>query len=440
VAAYRGRLFVGLTVLVGWLLTAWPAHAIPAFARRYETSCSTCHTQFPNLNAFGEAFRRNGYQFPGGADAEQIKQTPLTLVSDARRALFPHSDWPTDLARFPPLALVLNGVVPIYPDAATRPPGAKTLSFDDMFAQAQLFLGARAGDHVAVFAGIDLNSDADVEFERGFIVFSDLIPAAGAGGLLNVRIGQFEPQIFSFSDYRRIGGPTYQILEEPLAPAQFSLEPYVRGIDLSGTIAGRFEWNAAWVQGEEESNYEGSRVPQAPKDGYAHIVTRFGGPRLDGIEPGSGAPGASPRGDSSVDLGAFVYAGDHDVETDPDGDAPVQRDFVLKVGGDALARLGNVSALFALAYERHDYQLDPTLTRFQSLGEVTWRPYPWLALVARGEGEAGSSGTTRRFVPIVSAHPRINLKFQTYAIIEDVKSAGAAYHVDEIDVGASYAF
>ena len=53
--------FIALTI------TFWsvPAKAIPAFARKYQTSCTTCHTAFPKLNPFGEAFRRNNYRFPG---------------------------------------------------------------------------------------------------------------------------------------------------------------------------------------------------------------------------------------------------------------------------------------------------------------------------------------------------------------------------------------
>ena len=46
------------------LFDASRAQAIPAFARRYEKSCQTCHTVYPALTPFGEAFRRNGYRFP----------------------------------------------------------------------------------------------------------------------------------------------------------------------------------------------------------------------------------------------------------------------------------------------------------------------------------------------------------------------------------------
>lgn len=38
--------------------TAW---AIPSFARQTKLACNACHTQFPELNAFGREFKLNGY-------------------------------------------------------------------------------------------------------------------------------------------------------------------------------------------------------------------------------------------------------------------------------------------------------------------------------------------------------------------------------------------
>ena len=40
--------------------TAW---AIPAFARKYRVSCQQCHSPVPRLNAFGEMFAANGFEF-----------------------------------------------------------------------------------------------------------------------------------------------------------------------------------------------------------------------------------------------------------------------------------------------------------------------------------------------------------------------------------------
>lgn len=56
--------FIAIFLLIGYLATFVPkASAIPAFARKYDTSCNTCHVSgFPKLNDFGNRFRDNGYQ------------------------------------------------------------------------------------------------------------------------------------------------------------------------------------------------------------------------------------------------------------------------------------------------------------------------------------------------------------------------------------------
>ena len=53
--------------------------AVPAFARKYGTSCFTCHSGFPNRNAFGEAFKNNGYRWPGGEEEDHTKQEQVKM-------------------------------------------------------------------------------------------------------------------------------------------------------------------------------------------------------------------------------------------------------------------------------------------------------------------------------------------------------------------------
>lgn len=45
-------------------LTATSANAIPAFARKYQTNCNSCHTAYPILNNAGRKFKEAGYRFP----------------------------------------------------------------------------------------------------------------------------------------------------------------------------------------------------------------------------------------------------------------------------------------------------------------------------------------------------------------------------------------
>ena len=75
-------------------LAAGVAEAIPAFARKYETSCSTCHLAIQQRNAFGEAFRKNGYKMPEGED-ELVKREKVSLGAPAWKEEFPRSIWPS---------------------------------------------------------------------------------------------------------------------------------------------------------------------------------------------------------------------------------------------------------------------------------------------------------------------------------------------------------
>ena len=96
------------------------SYSIPAFARKYKTSCATCHNGYPKLNAFGEAFRRSGYQFPGGTDPEFIKEEPVSLGAEGNKKAFPDAIWPGSLPGSSPLSLFLNGEVDYNPKVDPR--------------------------------------------------------------------------------------------------------------------------------------------------------------------------------------------------------------------------------------------------------------------------------------------------------------------------------
>jgi len=58
--------------------------AIPSFARQTNMSCSSCHTMFPELNAFGRLFKLNGYTLTGIQTVQSTDQNGnqnLNLVS-----------------------------------------------------------------------------------------------------------------------------------------------------------------------------------------------------------------------------------------------------------------------------------------------------------------------------------------------------------------------
>ena len=117
---------LAITAVVFFLFLAIPrtASAIPAFARKYGTSCTTCHTIYPKLNPFGEAFRRNGFRFPG-TDSDVVKQTPVALGADAYKKVFPDAVWPGMLPPSVPLSLGFNGQVVFHPSSTSGGGAAK---------------------------------------------------------------------------------------------------------------------------------------------------------------------------------------------------------------------------------------------------------------------------------------------------------------------------
>jgi len=60
----RPILLVASIFVATILISATDAQAIPAFARKYNLACNTCHTLFPQLNRFGRDFRDNGFRTP----------------------------------------------------------------------------------------------------------------------------------------------------------------------------------------------------------------------------------------------------------------------------------------------------------------------------------------------------------------------------------------
>lgn len=91
----------------GTLLPA-DAEAIPAFARRYKLSCTTCHTPFPRLKEFGNEFAGNGFYIPeeerdrdyvsAGDDLMHLNRDfPLAVRFDAFATYEEDADVTTDL-------------------------------------------------------------------------------------------------------------------------------------------------------------------------------------------------------------------------------------------------------------------------------------------------------------------------------------------------------
>lgn len=94
------------TALAALATVAGDAQAIPAFARKYQFSCTTCHAPFPRLKPFGEEFAARGFRMEAG-------QEPT-------RAFFDVGDPLLTLPRDLPLAARMEGYLSWKEDSAAE--------------------------------------------------------------------------------------------------------------------------------------------------------------------------------------------------------------------------------------------------------------------------------------------------------------------------------
>lgn len=112
----RLGLAVVFTAVVSFI-SSTSAYAIPAFSKKYEIACVSCHDTTPKLNEFGEKFKINGWQMPDSEDGgETAKLSPSqNLFLDIGKAN-------------PPISLILEGGITLM-QAGNGESGDKNSSF-----------------------------------------------------------------------------------------------------------------------------------------------------------------------------------------------------------------------------------------------------------------------------------------------------------------------
>src|SRR5215469_1111194 len=205
------------------LLLFCPAasHAIPAFARQYQTSCTTCHSDFPKLNDFGKAFKDAGFKFP--ADNETfLKVPPILLGAPAQRDLFPHAIWPGTIPGILPVGLRMNtffqktsanrGNFDALTPAGTVPAFIPKTDFNTGFFS--IFTAGDFGGDIAFWVDDDISvsgQNANGSLGDGYLKFINFGQAFKLPrNSLALRVGRFELDL-PFTQARSINISPYDI-------------------------------------------------------------------------------------------------------------------------------------------------------------------------------------------------------------------------------------
>ncbi len=404
-------LFVLSVALGVALLAPRASEAIPAFARKYETSCQTCHTVFPKLNAFGTAFRLNGYRMPKETE-EMVKEKQVSLGAPAYKKLWPQSIWPGAIPSHVPLAVNVK-LADVNTSSLNEDGTTSKVENDFQFPQEiNLFAGGTLGDHVSYLGeltfGVNPDHSVSTEVEHAHIAFDS--PFASEN-LFHFKIGKFTPgvadvfqemwittdaAIDSVFNYNPIGlnGGTGLGADE-MTPSPISFPALVEGIEVYGIVKHRLMYTAGVANGIPLPDQFGNNS----KDFYGRLDYKIGGMGLDGDMGGKEAPDKNWR-DDSLRLGVFAYrgnAGGVDFPlTDPVGAAiNVQDDHFVRTGFFASAYWRDLNVFGAYEHGKDTLnQFDGTTGDLLAANEPTYDSwfvqadyviYPWLHGAARYE-------------------------------------------------------
>ena len=412
--------------LVALLAAPRSALAIPAFARKYDTSCQTCHAPFPKLSPFGEAFRRNGYRFPAGEDEDAAKEATTSLGQEAHKKVFPNEVWPASIPSGIPLAAIVAGRVDLDPTPATD--ADPEVSFGSLAGNFGLRLATAFDDTFSVWVGADLNASSvgatSITLDRAFLFVKPF-----ADPVLNVRVGRFEPALFGLTMHRTIG-LTPWLGTTPVRDDSFTFEPLQIGVEVNGVAGrGRLAYAAGVVEGG------GDRV-NADKDVYSRLAVKIGGMRLDGV---GGATSSLPWRETSLQLGAFGYFGRAALG---DPETASQEDPFALVGGDLNVAVRDLTLLSVVGYGQNR---NPSLTNPNVEEHVThvlvqtdYVVHPFVIPTVRYERRSAGGLVGDRLSAGVYALLRPNIR--THALVSVERDHDDAFELGKIVIGINTVF
>lgn len=409
------------------LLTAasFPAHAIPVFARKYATSCQTCHTIYPKLTPFGEAFRRNGFRFPG-TDSDYWKQDTVALQPKSG------SGEGATLPAIPPLSFGANGDAAIHPDknaSAAAADNSTRFNLANLIAEGHVWTGGSLNDTITFFGEVTFSSDGTVDLEHAQVFFNDL---GGPKHAVNLRIGRGFNTISSFGPHSSYLGDTRGVSLavgglQGGTPSWNVLDHY-NGLEVTGVLGGRLDYSVGLNAGASAQTVD-------PENVYAHLGYKMGGMRLDG-EGKSSTNAERPWEETALTLEAWAYHayGSVDFAGSDAGGAPLTlriNDTTNGAGAGLRAQWGSLELNSGLYYEHHT-RVVPDFVGGAPAGnadawahydELSYMIFSWLVPAVRFEyfslSPTGSSRQSLyRILPGVALTVIPNVKLVTVAVIE----------------------
>jgi len=395
-------------------LVAAEATAIPTFARRYQTSCATCHVAYPRLNSVGESFRLMGFRFP---DDERYRRVqPVELGDEAYKRLWPKALWPSHIPGSSPLSIISRFMVEVDADGSRK--SATTFLLPE---EVELVWAGNLGDDISFYGDmIALQKDFGGQEPdswvtlKAWLQFQSLF---GPENSFNLRIGTVGTQtmgLFTARDANIYSTHFYTYTSWFLPPPDlgqaglsefrgnsFNISPQ-QGIELNG-VGRRWFYAVGVANGnmnqpfgsvpEGDIEFVGAGRNSDSKDFYLQLAYKIGGMSWDrSREPASESlsSGAEFWRDDALVLSLFGYSGTADLRiVDLDGGVWEGEDSFWRLGVGLQHRIKDLqwSLLYMAGSDDDPYGnlSDQAVDNSVWHAEVLGFAYPWMILYGRYE-------------------------------------------------------
>jgi hypothetical protein len=414
--------FLGL--VLSPLLTPTSAHAIPAFSRQHKTECSTCHTIYPELNEFGDAYLKNGYVWPGkkGAPAAAAKpsETPGQPSGEAQKEGKNEWAWISGLPEQIPISF--TGSVDIaYNRAAANEFDLSTRS-----------LRLQAGGAFREAAGFFLTYNLYTQGQQNTLNGGTGNPANSSntppnetpnidelfvfwrhalGTPLNLKIGRFEPKLSLWkSSNRVIQTPSYASTTYQVGISPFRIDAPEDALEANALIGNRLMLAGGVVDRNGQNN----------KEGYGHASYKIGGTDFKGQEPEVDLENDSIWDFLTVTLGTFGYSG-----RNQQFDTPGPQNSYYRVGGeiDVLYKRLHLKGGGTFGRDANPFFSETASAQhseaYAAEGEYYLGAPVNLIPVFRFEYQDIGGDRTRRYIPGIAYAPLQNTRLSLRYIHED---------------------
>lgn len=314
--------------LVANCFSAGTAHAIPAFSREHNTECATCHTIFPELNEYGDAFLKNGFVWNKPKKGEQAAKEPaikgegdpdmLQKLKELASAGLPKKDdgsAPAGQKKSEPLWLAgLPQTVPLSISAALNASYNSDAAVDkvDLSTRAvSLLAGGVFRDKLGFYlkynlyaqgsfdpavSNTPLNSDSPYakDLEEFYLVWRNTLNTP-----VNIKVGRFRPKLSIWKKSDKTAVSDFATTSFRVGDSKFTTDSTEDAVELNSVLFNRLYLAGGVVD----------RKGQDTNEGYGHVSLKIGGSDFRANEPDMDLDKESIFDYMYLVIGGYGYSG-----------------------------------------------------------------------------------------------------------------------------------